>query len=345
MPYQKYCFIKLKDTTFNDIVNAIEQAGIGAIIVVNQNYELIGLASDGDIRKCILNSTLSIESLINTKPEVWPIEKSKKAAINHLKKIRRNILPVLKQGVVVDVISLNEISFDLIDNVVVLMAGGLGSRLMPLTEDTPKPLLLINGKPMLERIIDKFIEQGFRNFYISVNYKGDKIKEYFSDGSKWDINIQYIDEDKRLGTAGALSKITDKLNKPFLVMNGDIVTDLNFRELLDYSNEQKGIATMCVYKQSQQIPFGVVEFDSDFTIKALVEKPQNDYFINMGIYVLHQNSCQYIPRDEFFDMPTLFHKIMQDSKNCNVYTFDGLWNDIGRIEDYKSINALGVKHE
>lgn len=328
-------------TIFKDIVHAIQKNGIGAIIIVDTNFQLIGIVTDGDIRRCILESTFDIDSLINTKPDVWSVSKNRKSGINHLRKIHRTILPVIDNtNTVIDAILLDEVNFNMIDNYVVLMAGGLGSRLMPLTENIPKPLLPINGKPILERIIVKLIDQGFQNFYISINYLGDKIKEYFGDGSQWDVNISYIEENKRLGTAGALHKIKNILKDPFLVMNADVITDLDFRSLLYKNIKENSFATMCVYKQSHQIPFGVVEFDDHYKIKALKEKPKHEYFINMGIYALNPKTAQYIPDDEFFDMPTLFQKLIDDKKSCDVYYFSGLWNDIGRLEDYRAINSL-----
>lgn len=342
MNYKKYCFTLSEYTTFNSIVDAIEKNGIGAVMIVDQAFKLTGIVTDGDVRRCVLQSTFNIDNLINFKPNTWLSSQSRKSGINHLKKTHRDILPVVNEfQTVVDVIYLDELNFNIIENYVVLMAGGLGTRLMPLTKDMPKPLLPINGKPILERIIEKFIEQGFQNFYISINYMGEKIKEYFKDGSEWDINIKYIEEDKRLGTAGALYKIKNILKEPFLVMNGDIITDLNFRTLLEQNINNNSLATMCVYKQVHQIPFGVVEFDSAYKIKALNEKPNYEYYINMGIYALNPKSYKYIPDNDFFDMPTLFQKIIDDKKLCDIYSFDGLWNDIGRLEDYNSINTIG----
>ena len=342
MNYEKYCLIKSEETTFKDVVNAIEHNGIGAVIIVDKVFKILGIVTDGDVRRCVLQSTFDIASLINNEPDVWPASKSKASGINHLKKMHRNILPIVNEAKeVIDIICLDEINFNMIDNYVVLMAGGLGTRLMPLTKELPKPMLPINGKPILERIIEKLMEEGFQNFYISINYLGSKIKEYFGDGSKWDINIQYIEEDKRLGTAGALSKIKNMLEEPFLVMNGDLITDLNFRDLLEYNIEKNSMATMCVYEQTHQIPFGVVEFNKENTITELKEKPKHKYYINMGIYALHPEACMYIPDDTFFDMPTLFQKLIDEDKTCNIYHFDGIWNDIGRLDEYKAINLLG----
>jgi len=340
--YQKYCFTLQSDTTVNDIISKIDKVGIGSIVVVDTSFRLVGIVTDGDVRRAILEDKLELKNIINYHPDTWPITKTIQSGITHLKKIRRNILPVIDSDKYVkDIINLQDSSYDIVDNYVVLMAGGLGTRLMPLTKDIPKPLLPINGKPILERIIEKLIAQGFINFYISINYLGEKIKDYFGDGSRWDTNIKYIEEDKRLGTAGALSKIKNILKEPFIVMNGDIITDLNFRELLDFHIKNNSMATMCVYKQIHQIPFGVVEFDTNSNILALKEKPKQEYYINMGIYTLNPEIENYIPDDTFFDMPTLFENLIDDNKICNVYNFDGIWNDIGRIEEYKEINLIG----
>lgn len=342
MNYEKYCLIKTKETTFNDIVHAIEINGVGAVVIVDKFFKIIGIVTDGDIRRCILSNTLNIDTVINYTPNTWFVMQDRKSAINHLKKIHRNILPIVnKQNEVIDVICLNEINFNTIQNSIVIMAGGMGTRLMPLTENTPKPMLLINGKPILERIIEKLVEQGFQNFYISINYLGEKIKDYFGDGIKWDINIQYIEEDKRLGTAGALSKIKNILQEPFLVMNGDIITDINFRNLLDEHIQNNSMATMCVYEQVHQVPFGVVDFDENNIITELKEKPKYIYHINMGIYVLHPEACQYIPDNTFFDMPTLFQKLIENKKLCKTYAFNGIWNDIGQLNEYNAINLFG----
>jgi len=344
MIYQKYCYIKRDNTTFNDILMAIEKNGIGAVVLVDESFHLVGLVTDGDVRRCILSDTKDIDRLINYTPDTWHYSKSRKGGINHLKKTHNNILPVVNdENIVVDIIYLNEINFNFIDNYVVLMAGGLGTRLMPLTKDTPKPLLPINGKPILERILEKLIEQGFHNFYISINYLGDKIRDYFGDGSRWEVNIKYIEEDKRLGTAGALYKLRDEIDKSFLVMNGDIITDFSFRELLDYHLEEQNFATMSVYEKNYRIPFGVVEFNSKREIISLVEKPLNKYYINMGIYALEPKALEYIPKDSFFDMPTLFQNLVDMGKRCGVYIFDGIWNDVGHLEDYNQVNFLMKK--
>ncbi|MDQ7060725.1 MAG: nucleotidyltransferase family protein [Sulfurimonas sp.] len=341
MNFKKLCYKLSQLLTLDDVLNALEIVGVGSIIVIDDKFTLIGIITDGDVRRALLKKEKDIETIINKNPDVWKDIQSRQSGINHLKKIHRNILPIINnKKVLVDILCLDEISFNTISNPVVIMAGGLGTRLYPLTKETPKPMLHINGKPILERIIEKLIMQGFQIFYFSINYLGEQIKEYFQDGSKWDVAIKYIEETKRLGTAGALFQLKEKINEPFLVMNGDIITDLDFRNLLSFHFATKSLSTMCVYKQIHQVPFGVVEFNDNKKIIRMKEKPKNEYHINMGIYAINPKSLQYISNNEYFDMPTLFQNILDDGKLSDVYVFDGLWNDIGRIEDYESANDI-----
>ena len=341
MNFKKYCFQISNLKTFDDVLVALENTGVGSLVVVDKELHLLGLITDGDIRRALLKKETKVENIINKEPEAWLDTQLRQAGINHMKKIHRNILPIVNdKNILMDVLCLDEINFDTIDNQVVIMAGGLGTRLYPLTKETPKPMLLVNGKPILERIIEKLITQGFQNFYISINYLGEQIKEYFKDGSKWDISIKYIEETKRLGTAGALSQLKRIINEPFIVMNGDIITDLDFRNFLKFHQETNSSSTMCLYKQVHQVPFGVVEFDYELNITSMQEKPKNEYYVNMGIYTVSPNALKYIPENEYYDMPTLFQNLIDDKKVANVFVFDGLWNDIGRVEDYKSANLI-----
>lgn len=341
MNFKKYCH-KLSDLEqFDDILVALEATGVGSLVVVDDDLRLLGVVTDGDIRRALLKKETSIKKIINYNPEFWLDTQSRQAGINHMKKIHRNILPIVDQDKkVVDILCLDEISFDTISNPVVIMAGGLGKRLHPLTREKPKPMLPINGKPILERIIEKLTNQGFQKFYISINYLGEQIKEYFEDGSKWDIEIEYIEETKQLGTAGALFQLRNIVDETLIIMNGDIITDLDFRSLLDFSIKTNSLSTMSVYKQVHQVPFGVVEFNESKKIISIKEKPKNEYYVNMGIYAISPDALAYIPKNEYFDMPTLFQNILDDNKLANVYLFDGLWNDIGRLEDYKSANSV-----
>lgn len=166
---------------------------------------------------------------------------------------------------------------------------------------------------------------------------GEQIKEYFKDGSKWDISIKYIEETKKLGTAGSLFQLKKMIHKPLIVMNGDIITDLDFISFLNFHQKTGSLSTMCLYKQVHQILLSR-EFDSDFKIISMKEKPKHEYYVNMGIYIVSPEVLHYIPENEYYDMSTLFQNLINDKKNARVFVFDGLWNDIGRVEDYKLAN-------
>ena len=217
------------------------------------------------------------------------------------------------------------------------MVGGLGTRLRPLTENTPKPMLKVGDKPILETIIENFAKYGFVNITLSVNYKSNIIKSYFGNGSEFGVNIDYIEEQKRLGTAGALSLLTNKPTEPFFVMNGDLLTNVNFEHLLDFHMQNNSNATMCVREYEQQVPFGVVNIE-DGKIKSIQEKPTNKFFVSAGIYLLSPEVLDLIPNNEYYDMPILFDELIRNNKNVVSFPLREYWLDIGRIEEYQKAN-------
>lgn len=204
-------------------------------------------------------------------------------------------------------------------------------------EWTPKPLLQVGSKPILETIITNFAKHGFINITLSVNYKAEMIKEYFGDGSNFGVNIDYIEETKRLGTAGALSLIQNKPTEPFFVMNADLLTDVNFSHLLDFHSFGNSTATMCVREYDFQVPYGVIE-TNDGNITSIVEKPMHKFFVNAGIYVLSPKVFNYIPNNEFYDMPTLFNTLIKKEETTISFPIHEYWLDIGRIEEFEKAN-------
>ncbi len=191
---------------------------------------------------------------------------------------------------------------------------------------------------MLHTIVDNFIEQGFRKFYVSVNYKAEMIKEYFGDGTHLDIEVRYIEENKRMGTAGALSLIEDKQHLPLIVMNGDILTKVNFKHLLAFHNQQKALATMCVREYNFTVPYGVVK-TAGSNLLAIEEKPVQRFFINAGIYVLSQEALDKIPYNGELDMPQLFENIISANQSTVVFPIMEYWLDIGHHKDYQLANS------
>jgi len=225
-----------------------------------------------------------------------------------------------------------------LDNWVVLMAGGLGTRLQPLTDDCPKPLLEVGGRPILQTILESCIKHGFNRFYLSVSYKAKMVEDYFGNGSRWGVDIRYIREDKRMGTAGALSLLPERPTKPFLVMNGDLLTKVNFKQLLDFHLEHCAQATMCVRDYDFQVPYGVVKIQQHRLVD-IEEKPAQKFFVNAGIYVLEPEVLDMIPKDEFYDMPSLFMKLVALHHETIVFPIREYWLDIGNKVDFEQ--AIG----
>lgn len=214
------------------------------------------------------------------------------------------------------------------------MAGGLGRRLQPLTNECPKPLLKVGGKPILEIILENFVEQGFNRFHIAVNYKAEMIESYFGNGSRWGIDLSYLREHERMGTAGALSLLPGGLTQPLIVMNGDLLTRINFRQLLSFHAEHHAQATMCVRDYDFQIPYGVVKIEKH-RLTGIEEKPVHHCFVSAGIYVLQPDVISLIPRNTFFDMPDLFAEMIRQQKETAVFPIREYWLDIGRMDDFE----------
>jgi dTDP-glucose pyrophosphorylase len=326
--------ILTKNTSLNNAIQLLDKNGNGILPVINKLNKLIGIITDGDIRKAILDGQLELERIVNKKPVVINKSASTIQKIQLLKRIQRLHLPVVDdENNFIEIFTLDRVNFLRKPNWVFIMAGGLGSRLGELTKDTPKPMLCVAGKPILERIIESFVKQGFVKFYLSVNYKKEMIKSYFKNGDDMGIEIKYIEEKKRLGTAGALSLLEDKDDNPLLVINGDILTSMDYNYLLDYHNNKKMVATMCIREYSHSIPYGVIEI-KDGEITSMTEKPEIKFNINTGVYVLDNDALDNIPRNAFYDMTTLLSTLMGDNFRVGVYQLKDYWIDVGRPDDF-----------
>lgn len=325
--------------SFKDAIKILDRNGNGFLAVTDKINKLLGVLTDGDIRRAILDNKTELKDIINKNPVFMNIKESRQSIVYELKKIHRKHMPLVDDNMILkDIIVLDEEDFNLKPNWVIIMAGGLGSRLGDLTKNTPKPMLRVGGKPMIEHIINMFKSHGFTNFILSVNYKSEVIKEHFKDGKKFGIRVKYIEEEKRLGTGGALSLINFKLNESFFVTNGDVLSSLNCDEILDFHNANKAHATMCIRKDSYQIPYGVIEVGDDNNIIDIVEKPVKEFHINTGIYVLHPDSLKHIPKDKFFDLPNLFDILKKSDKVIKSHEINNYWVDMGSPGDYEKIN-------
>jgi len=334
-------------TSIKETMAVIDKSSLQIALVVDPDDKLLGTVTDGDIRRGILNG-ISLEEPVKRIYYVSPLTASVDDDIKTMNRIMKeqsiSQLPVVDHGgKVVRLILLNDIlSANKQKNPVVLMAGGLGTRLSPLTESCPKPLLKIGGSPVLETILEGFISKGFENFYISVNYKAEMIEEYFGDGSKWDVNIEYLKETKRLGTAGSIKLIPEKPSLPFIVMNGDLLTKVDFRQLLEFHVNNNKLsnarATMCVREYNMQIPYGVIKQEGNRLVR-LDEKPVQRFFVNGGIYVFEPDVIDLIPEDEYFDMTHLFDKMMEKDDKTVVFQIREYWMDVGHKRDFETADG------
>ena len=336
-------------TSLIDTIRIIDRGSQQIALVVDEDQHLLGTVTDGDIRRGILRRLSledTVDTVMNCKPVVVCDTDSDETILDLIAKTALHHLPVVDSaGRVVGLRLLDELLArrQRHSNWVVLMAGGLGSRLRPLTNDVPKPLLRVGNRPILETILGQFREHGFSRFYISVNYMADQVKAYFGDGSAWDVEIRYLEEDRRLGTAGALSLIPERPTEPVIVMNGDLLTKANFRQLLAYHREQGTDATMAVREYEFQVPFGVVE-TTDNLLVAVVEKPVHSFLVNAGIYVLNPDLLGRVPLEKEFDMPAFFDLLGKQDRKVAVFPLREFWLDIGRADDLVRANHVFSDH-
>jgi len=329
------------ETKLSDAIKLLDENGHGFLPIVNTANQLVGIITDGDLRRAILNNKLNLNEVIN----VHPLTASDKTPLieikQRLKQLRRRHMPVVDEnGVLLNVVVLDEFETERKHNWVVIMAGGIGSRLGELTQNIPKPMLPVNGKPILANIIEDFKQQGFYRFILCVNHLGEMIEDYFGDGSKWGITIIYTREKQRLGTAGALSLIDIKMEEPFIVTNADLLLNLDLDGLINFHSLNNAFATMCVKLYSHEVPFACIDFDETHSLVRLREKPSFDFFVNAGMYVLQPEALKEVPKNVFYDMPSLFEKFIQLGKPTKVFQFNDFWLDIGRPEDYRKANNL-----
>lgn len=322
--------------TIAEAIRTIEDSCLQIALVV-EGKRLKGTLTDGDVRRGLLAGTplqALVTSVMNAHPIVASMGDDRESVIARMHRGQIRQMPIIDaSGELKGMEILDELlTPETPKNSVVLMAGGLGTRLAPLTEDCPKPMLHIGGRPILETILINFIDYGFKHFYISVNHKADMIAEYFGDGSSRAVSIEYIHEDKRLGTAGALSLLPDRPVLPFIVMNGDILTKTNFNHMLKFHRAQAAKATMCVRDYEYQVPYGVIRLDGQ-QILDIQEKPKQRFFVNAGIYVLDPDVLDLIPRQEYLDMTSLFERIVKENLPTSVFPIREYWLDVGRHAD------------
>ena len=334
------------DVSVMNALKQLDKTALQILLVVDDDARLLGTITDGDVRRAVLHG-VDLQAPVCEIMQRNPVTVTPSVPRDEVVALMRDrfvhCVPVVDDsGFVVGLESESRLLLEGVEDAwVVLMAGGLGMRLRPLTESVPKPLLKVNGKPMLEHILENLAEQGFRHFFLSVNYKAEMIKDYFGDGSGFGVHVTYLEEDKPLGTGGALSLLPkDEAPDNIIVMNGDLLTSLNFRQFLDYHRSHCGIATMAVRDYSIKVPYGVVRVEGDRFVD-IVEKPAHSYFVNAGIYVLSKKVVSSLPENEHVDIPDVFEDLASRGENILVFPVREHWRDVGSHEDYKMAQQEG----
>ncbi len=333
------------NATLQDAIKNLNNSGFQIVLVVSPDNTLLGTLTDGDLRRGLLrglNLDSPIEAIAYREPLVVPPQLNKETILQLMQANGIHQLPVVDANRrPVGLHLWDELMIPRIrTNSMVIMAGGKGTRLLPYTENCPKPLLKVGRKPILEHIIERAKSQGLRHFVLAVYYLGDMIKDYFGDGSNWQVKIEYINEKQPLGTAGALSLMAPIPDSPFIVTNGDVLTDINYGELLDFHSLHQATGTMAVQLHEWQHPFGVVCTDG-VDIIGFEEKPISRSHINAGVYVLEPDSLNTLKSGEHCDMPTLFSRLQERSQRTIVYPMHEPWLDVGRPDDLESAK---IKH-
>lgn len=329
-------FLVKPDASLREVIEIIDRGAAQIALVVDSENKLLGLITDGDIRRALLRNVSlvsSAERVMFRDFRALPSTATEEEALAFMRRKTLHQIPALdEQGRVVRLFLLEElIKLKIRENPVIIMAGGEGKRLRPITQDCPKPMLRVGGKPLLEIILEQCVEAGFQHFYLSVNYLKNQIKDYFEDGARWNVRIHYLEETQPLGTGGALSLLPQKPTCPFLVLNGDVLTRVDYRRLLQFHNEHQAVATLCVREHTTQIPYGVVRMD-DLHVLTLEEKPVLSHYVNAGIYLLDPAILDLLPDDRFFDMPQLLEKAIQQQHRVSAFPIHEYWLDVGHPE-------------
>lgn len=328
------------ELSLEEAIGVLDRAALRIVLVVGQNNYLLGTLTDGDVRRALIKHlplSTPVQHVMCTDPKVGYREWSREQILAFMGRTELLQLPIVDAaGQVVGLETLHSLlNKPRYDNPVFLMAGGFGTRLHPLTNNCPKPLLKVGEKPILELILENFVSAGFYRFFISTHYLPEMIRDYFGDGKRWGVDIKYVHEEDPLGTGGALGLLPhEEINSPMFMMNGDLLTTLNCQSLLEFHQEHQGVATMCVREYEYQVPYGVIQ-SNGLRISSMVEKPVQRFFINAGIYLLSPDLVKSVAPNTRIDMPTLLEQAIAQGQTVNMFPIHEYWLDIGRMEDFK----------
>jgi dTDP-glucose pyrophosphorylase/CBS domain-containing protein len=325
-------------------LQCIDKGGMAIALIVDEHHRLVGTVSDGDVRRAMLDSLnldTSVTVLLERKkggqysnPITARVGTARDDLLLLMRKYVLREIPLLDdQDRVVDLVGLDDlVPAESLPLQAVIMAGGFGSRLRPLTEDMPKPMLPVGGRPLMEVLLEQLRDSGIRNVSVTTHFQPEKISEYFGDGKKFGVDLNYVNEEHPLGTGGALGLIP-KPSEPLLVVNGDVLTQVNFRAMYLFHQEYKADLTLAVRQYDFEVPYGVIECEG-VRVKGIQEKPSFNFFVNAGIYLLQPEVFQYIPLGKRFNMTDLIQWLMDAGRTIVSFPVREYWMDIGQHADY-----------
>lgn len=329
-----------RETPLSDAIEVLDKGALRIALIVDDEGRLLGTLTDGDLRRALIRHVSMdqpVSDVMCSTPRSGKKGWSRQRILSVMESAELLQLPIVDdQQRVVGLETLHSLlDKRVLDNPVFLMAGGFGTRLRPLTNTCPKPMLKVGDKPILELILESFIDAGFHRFFISTHYLPQMIKDYFGDGSYWGVTIRYIHEEQPLGTGGALGLLPhDEIDLPLIMMNGDLLTTPNYVGLLDFHQEQHCVATMCVREFEYQIPYGVVQSDGTH-VRSMVEKPAHKCFINAGMYVVSPELVKSVEPGAKVDMPTVLEGALERGQKVAMFPLHEYWLDVGQMNDFQ----------
>lgn len=328
------------------LIRLDEIAPSSILFVVDREYKLLGSLTDGDLRRGFIKG-LGFDNEILDFVQPSPIYINERSYdLNQIEKYRKDLLKVIPivndDLIIVDIL---DFSFrkTLIPADAVLMAGGEGKRLRPLTENTPKPLLKVGDKPIIEYNIDRLINFGVKTINLSINYLGEQLVDYFGDGSNKEINIKYVKEDKPLGTIGSILLVDTFHNDDIIVMNSDLLTNIDFADFFKMYKETEADMAVAATSYHVDVPYAVLEVSDGTEVRSLKEKPRYTYYSNAGIYIIKKELLKMIPENQFYDITDLMERVLEMNLKLITYPINGYWLDVGKHEDFKKAQE-DIKH-
>lgn len=332
-----------KESSLSEVISQLNKTGKRCVFVVDENRRLLGSFSDGDLRRAIVRGVpldAKVNDYMNTNPLVATDNISRAVAVSMMKTNGLSQIPVVnKDRQIIAIYDWSDNGVAERDNLMVIMAGGEGIRMRPNTENCPKPLLKVAGKPMLEHIINNAKKSGIKKYIIAIRYLGEMIEDHFQTGEHFGVEIEYIREEEKSGTAGALAYIQGELDSPFIVTNGDVITDISYGDVLDFHLQHRAFATIAIRTYEWQNPYGVVQTEG-FEVTRLQEKPVYRSYINTGVYVLDPEFIKFVPERAYSDMPNLLDMLLERKKKIIAYPAHENWLDIGNPSELERANTI-----